>query len=49
MNKYQNSRKQIWKFDGASNFYVLIYYGVLDFHVRNYWKIHNLNWTLANF
>jgi hypothetical protein len=29
LNKYQNSRPQIWKFDGASNFYVLVYFYVL--------------------
>jgi hypothetical protein len=49
LNKYQNFKKKISKFDGASNFYVQVYYSVLDFHVRNYWKIHKLDWTLANF
>ena len=49
LNKYQNSRKQIWKCDGTSKFYVLVYYSVLDFHERNYWKIHKLDWTLADF
>jgi hypothetical protein len=51
LNKYQiwKFEKKIWKFDGASNFYVLVYYGVLDFHVRNHWKIHKLDWTLVHF
>jgi hypothetical protein len=43
LNKYQNFKKKISKFDGASNFYVQVYYSVLDFHVRNYWKIHKLD------